>query len=59
MSSCTSCGSASQSYANAQSYIKQRLEAFQKPELDVEQKPANGQFSLNATGRGQLLNVSA
>lgn len=57
MSSCTSCGTASSAYASAQSYIREQLNNFQKPQQ--QSAPENGDTALNASGRGQLLNIKA
>jgi hypothetical protein len=57
MSSCTSCSSASTAYASAQSYVREQLNNFSKPQQ--QNTPDVIDTSLNPTGRGQLLNIKA
>jgi hypothetical protein len=57
MSSCSSCSSA---YATAQSYVRDQLNNFQKPQQDTQvSNDVDSSPSLNSSGRGQLLNISA
>ena len=59
MSSCSSStGAAAYQAASAQSYLQQQLSAIQRPAQQDNAVAPTGAQPLNASGRGQLLNIN-
>ena len=59
MSSCSSStGAAAYQATSAQSYVQQQLKSIQQPAQQDNTPTQTGAQPLNASGRGQLLNLT-